>query len=256
MSFSTLQQSHRDLIAAQKAALHDAQEYGLLTDEQVLMMARFGAEERRLVDAVCAVAAGQLARRSAPELGSTGLAQRTGHRTAQELVRVTTGASFREAATAVRVGLLTVDAVAAVSTQPWLRAVGLAVAAGTLSTSAADAIRVGLGAPSDSVPAAVLATAAEHLCAEATTLDVDRLGILARQLRDEIDEAGIADREHARHAARTLRVVKQADGMTRLVWVMDPETAATVTDLYDRATSPERQPQHERLRHCGPYRRG
>jgi hypothetical protein len=240
MSFSTLQQSHRDLIAAQKAALHDAQEYGVLTDEQVLVMARFGAEESRLADAHNSLTAGQLARRSAPELGSTGLAQRTGHRTVQELVRVTTGASFREAATAVRVGLLTADAVAAAPTQPWLQAVGLAVAAGTLSTSAADAIRVGLGSPSDSVPAATLATAAEHLCTEATTLDVDRLGILARQLRDEIDEAGIADREHARHDARTLRVVKQADGMTRLVWVMDPETAATVTDLYDRATSPRR----------------
>lgn len=240
MSFSTLQQSHRDLIAAQKAALHDALGYGVLTDEQVLVMARFGAEESRLADAHNSLTAGQLARRSAPELGSTGLAQRTGHRTAQELVRVTTGASFRDAATAVRVGLLTADAVAAAPTLPWLQAVGLAVSAGTLSTSAADAIRVGLGSPSDSVPAATLATAAEHLCAEATTLDVDRLTILARQLRDEIDEAGIADREQARHTARSLRVVKQADGMTRLVWVMDPETAAIVTDLYDRATSPRR----------------
>ena len=221
-------------------------------------MARFGAEESRPADAYNTLTAGQLARRSAPELGSTGLAQRTGHRTAQELVRVTTGSTARDAATSVRVGTLTADAVSDTPTQPWLRAVGQAVAAGTLSASAADAIRVGLGAPTESVSstvsstvlatvlatvsstvlATVLATAAEHLCAEATTLDVDRLGILVRQLRDEIDKAGIAYREHARHTARSLRLFRQVDGMTRLVWVMDPETAAWVTDLYDRATPP------------------
>ena len=78
---------------------------------------------------------------------STGLAQRTGHHTAQELVQVTTGSIDRDAATSVRVGALTVDAVSDTPTQPWLQAVGQAVAAGTLSASAADAIRVGLGAP-------------------------------------------------------------------------------------------------------------
>jgi hypothetical protein len=140
MSFSTLQQSHRNAIAALTAVLVQPAEYGALSDEELLLVTRYAAEERRLVDTVCAVAAGQLARRSAPELGSAGLAQRTGHRTAQELVRVTTGSSFRDAATSVRVGMPANDAVAAVPTQPWLRAVGLAVTAGTLSAAAADAI--------------------------------------------------------------------------------------------------------------------
>jgi hypothetical protein len=93
--------------------------------------------------------------------------------------------------------------------QPSLRSVGLTVSAGTLSSSTADAIHSGLGTPSDSVPSsAMLATAAEHLCVEATTLDADRLTILARQLRHEIDQAGIADREQARHTARSLRWVR------------------------------------------------
>ena len=240
MSFSTLQHSHRELIAAQKAALQAANEYGALTDDEILVIARFGAEESRLADAHNALTAGQLARRSAPELGSTGLAQRLGHRTAQELVRVTTGTSARDAATSVRVGILTTDTVSPTPTEPWFRVIGLAVTCGTLSAAAADAIRTGLGSPTESVPAAALATAAEHLCVEAVNLDVDRLAILARQLRDEIDEVGIADRETHRRAARSLRLVKQADGMTRLIWVMDPETAATITELYDRATSPKR----------------
>lgn len=239
MSSSLLQQSHRDAIVALTAVLRQA-DFGRLSDEELLDITRFGAEERRLVDAVCAVAAGEIARRSTPELGSTGLAQRTGHRTAQELVRVTTGATARDAATSVRVGVLTADAASGSPMQPWLRSVGLAVAAGALSASAADAIRVGLGAPTDGAPVAALAVAAEHLCAEAATLDADRLSLLARQLRDEIDETGIANRERLRRDARSLRLVRQADGMTRLVWVMDPETAASITELYDRATSPRR----------------
>ncbi|MES2094529.1 MAG: DUF222 domain-containing protein [Actinomycetota bacterium] len=239
MAFLPLQQSHRDAIAALSAVLREA-DCAALTDDELLAVTRFGAEEHRLVDAVCAVAAGEIAHRSTLERGGTGLAQRTGHRTAQELVRVTTGSTLREAATSVRIGTLTADAVSPTPVQPWLRSVGLAVAAGTISTAAADTIRIGLGSPCESVPATVLATAAEHLCAEAITIDVDRLSILARQLRDQIDEAGIADRENHRRAARSLRLVKQVDGMTRLVWVMDPETAATVTDLYDRATSPRR----------------
>ena len=146
-TFSTLQQSHRDAIAALSAVLLQIAKCSAHSDDELLTVTRYSAEERRLVDAVCAVAAGEIARRSAPELGSTGLAQRTGHRTAQELVQVTTGSTARDAATSVRVGTLTVDAVSDTPTQPWLRAVGQAVAAGTLSASAADAIRVALGSP-------------------------------------------------------------------------------------------------------------
>ncbi|MHC5796752.1 HNH endonuclease signature motif containing protein [Lacisediminihabitans sp. FW035] len=239
MSLSTLQQSHGDSIAALTRVLQDA-DLGTLSDEELLAVTRFGAEERRLVDAAGALAAGEIARRSTPDLGSAGLAQRTGHRTAQELVRVTTGSSYRDAAASVRVGMLVADAVSPAPAQPWLQSLGLAVGAGTLSSAAADAIRLGLGSPSESIPASAVADAAEQLCVEAVTLDVDRLSVRARQVRDQIDEAGIADREQHRRAARRLRLVTQADGMTRLVWIMDPETAAAVTDLYDRATSPRR----------------
>ena len=145
------QQSHWDAITALTAVLKDA-DCAALSDEELLNVTRYGAEERRPVDAVCAVAAGEIARRPTPELGSTGQAQRTGHRTIYELVHITT---------------------------------------------------------------------------EATTLDADRLAILARQVRDEIDETGITDRERAQHTARSLRLLKRTGGMTRLVWVMDPETATT-----------------------------
>lgn len=102
MTFSTLQQSHRDAIADLSAVLLQIVRCSAHSDDELLSVTRYGAEERRLVDAVCAVAAGEIARRSAPDLGSTGLAQRTGHRTAQELVRVTTGSTARDTATSVR----------------------------------------------------------------------------------------------------------------------------------------------------------
>lgn len=62
----------------------------------------------------------------------------------------------------------------------------------------------------------------------------------ARALRDELDEAGIRDRETARREQRSLRFYRRPDGMSRLTWDLDPESAALVGDVYDRATSPRR----------------
>lgn len=86
----------------------------------------------------------------------------------------------------------------------------------------------------------MLADAAAELCREAAGFDPDRLRRRARELRDELDEAGIADRERARREQRSLRVTRLPDGMTRVVWLMDPETGGLFVDLYDRATSPRR----------------
>lgn len=157
---------------------------------------------------------------------------------------------------------------------PWMRPVAAAVAAGLFGAEHIAAIRRGLGEPREGVPAAALTRAAETLCVEALSLsdqalsdaavpdavvsdaadsdavnnasrglfilDADRLFRRARALRDELDEAGIADRERHRIGQRSLRVVPQPDGMTRLIWLLDPESAAYVADLYNRTTSPKR----------------
>jgi hypothetical protein len=204
-----------------------------LSDELLLEASRVLAEVRRIVDAHTAVLTGEIARRSAPQLGSTGLVQRAGHRTVEEFVKVAGAVTGRDAATAVRVGRLVHEGGA-------LAPVGAAVVAGTVSAAAAEAIRAGLGEPNSDVPAEVISQAAERLCAEAPSLDPDRLQRRAREVRDEIDEAGIPDREAARRAQRSLRLVRQPDGMTRIVWLIDPESAAVVTEVYDRITSPRR----------------
>jgi hypothetical protein len=209
--------------------------YGAVTDAELLALSRGAARVRQLADAHVAVIAGEIARRSARELGSDGMAQRLGLRTPEELVRVTNRSTSREALAAVRVGRIVVT-----PDEPWLAPVSSAILDGTLPVASADAIRVGLGAPSAGVGEAALRDAAAQLCSDGAALDPDRLHRRARELRDQLDEAGIADRERARRAQRGLRFTKLPDGMSRAVWVMDPETSAVFGNLYDRATSPRR----------------
>jgi hypothetical protein len=222
------------------------------TDDAALVeLSRLAAQEKQLAEAHLALVAGEIAARSTREAGHSGLAQREGFRSPEEFLRVTTGSSGRDANTAARVGRLVREAATDgdvdpatgeqfAATQPWLAAVADAVGAGRLSVGAADAIRTGLGSPSDGVDATALAGAARQLCLEAETLDLDKLVRRARELRDELDEAGIADRERERFERRSLRHFRLANGMGRVVWDLDPENYAVVTELYDRATSPKR----------------
>ncbi len=236
------------LDAALHALLESADETPERLDDGALLEALDrAATVRRLVDARSAVLAGEVARRSAPQLAHSGLAQRRGHRTPEELVRVTTGSSRHDARIAVRAGsMLTTTAAddASDSGEPalplWASALIDPVKQGRLSTAALESIRTGLGDESETVSAEALRAAVTLLLAEIDTLDVDRLHRRARQLRDELDTAGVAEREAARRDARSLRIHRGADGMTRATWLLDPESAAFVTELYDRATSPRR----------------
>jgi len=222
-------------------------------DAELVSLSRLAAHSKQLVEAHLALVAGEIAARSTRQMGHAGLAQRSGFRSAEELLKTTTGATGREAVTAVRVGRMVREAEAAAAGQadpvsgevfeaaePWLACVAAAVSAGSLSVGAADAIRTGLGQPTDNVSSAALADAAATLCGLAATLDVDRLLRRARELRDDLDETGIADRERERFEKRSLKMFLLANGMGRLIWDMDPETYATVLELNTRATSPKR----------------
>jgi hypothetical protein len=194
--------------------------------------------------------AGEIAHRSAPELGSQGLAQRSGHRTVEQFIKTTNGVTGRDAVTAVRVGSLMREAavagevdlatgLVATPTQPWLAPVIEALGARSISIEAAEAIRSGLGAPNSAITADQLRDAASQLVSASGRLDPDALAREARAFRDELDVEGAKLREDERRAKRSLRLFLQADGTTKLVWIMDPETAATVRDIYDRTTSPK-----------------
>lgn len=123
---------------------------------------------------------------------------------------------------------------------PWLADAGRAVANGTLSVEAFDAIRLGLGEPTAGVAADALSTAARILLSEAATTNLDALAARARDLRNDLDLAGIALREEERRGRRYLRLIPQSDGMTRITGLLDPESAATIVGAVDAVTAPRR----------------
>ena len=75
---------------------------------------------------------------------------------------------------------------------------------------------------------------------EAPFLDADRMFTRARELRDELDAAGIVDRERAAREAREFQLQRLRDGSVRIVWRLDPIEGSVVSEVYDRATSPRR----------------
>lgn len=203
-------------------------------DERLLELQRELAADRRQIDAASAKVAGEIARRSDIALGHSGLAQRIGARTPERLVALLTGMSAPESSSMVTVGAALTDE------KPWLAAVTDAVASGDLGVAAAAAITRGLGEPGDHVDAEALAREAGRLAQQATSTTPEKVGQHARRSRDELDAQGVADRETLLREKRYLRLVPLPDGMTRITGLLDPESAALVTDAIDRVTMPRR----------------
>jgi hypothetical protein len=206
------------------------------SDAELMRFTRDLAAARRRVDAATALVAAELARRSDRSLGYDGLAQKLGARTPEKLVSRLAGVSVPEARTMVSAGETMTEGGGAA----WLDAVGSRVAQGDLSVGAAAAIREGLGEPNADVADAALAEAAGRLAEEAMTMSPAEAARAARLARDELDAAGVADREAVLRERRYLRLFPQADGMTRIAGLLDPESAALVSDAFDRVTMPRR----------------
>jgi hypothetical protein len=211
-----------------------------LTDSDLLDHQRMLAEVERRLTATSAALAAEVRHRSRPELGHDGLAARLGARTPEKLVQTVTGATKGRAATLVRIGSMLPTAPPAPDRSPWLVDVAAAVSTGELSLDAADAIRAGLGTPTDEVPSDALALAARTLVLLAPSLTVEALAVRAREERLALDLLLVIEREKALRDKRSLTVHRQQDGMTRLVALLDPESAAMVTSVFDAITSPRR----------------
>ena len=204
-----------------------------VSDEVLIDWMRQWAEARRVIETGLARLAAQVGVRSL-ELGHNGLAQRAGARTPDALVSQITGASGPDARTMVSVGTLLE------SPAPWLSGVASSVASGEVSIGVAAAIQQGLGTPNADVAADDLADAARKLIDEAAHQPPEKAARRARELRDELDENGVADREAALREKRFLRLTPQADGMTRVNGLLDPESAALACDAFDLITAPRR----------------
>lgn len=214
--------------------LPDLSGLSALPDDRVMQLQSHLALLRRRVDAAAAMVAGELAHRSRRELGYAGLAQRTGARTAEKLVQSLSGASGTEARSLVRVGGVMGGE------SPWLDAVIGSVERGDLSVAAADAIGVGLGMPSSNVASDDLHDAASLLVQRVGDQPPEKVLAAARAIRDALDASGVIERERALRERRYLKLIPQGDGMTRIIGLLDPESAALVVDAVDRVTAPRR----------------
>jgi hypothetical protein len=217
-----------------------------LTDDALLAHEHAIAESARFVDLAAAALAAEVAHRSRRELEYRGLAQRRGARTAEALVQAVTGASSSTARRLVRVGTMVAQAAAHDAdptlelSEPWLAPAIAAAASGAISGEAVDVIRAGLVGHSSGCDPDAVADVVGRLTREAREVTIERLASRARELRDQLDAAGVALREQERRDRRYLRLFPQADGMTRIVGLLDPESAAVVTNAVDVATSPRR----------------
>lgn len=189
---------------------------------------------RRTVLAGEARLAGEIARRSSVDLGYGGLAQSTGDRTPDALLSRVAGISGPEARQLVTVGRL-LDA-----PSPWYTDVASEVDAGSLSVGGAAALTAGLGEPSATVSPDALLDAAQSLLVETAGLPPERVARRSREKRDELDAAGVASREAELREKRFLRLTPMPDGLTRVFGMLDPESAALVTDAIDCVTAPRR----------------
>jgi hypothetical protein len=223
-------------------------EVAALSDDALIQRQMFLAREARRIAADAAITAAEIAYRSRHELGYAGLAQKRGLRTPEALVQQVTGVSIGDARTLVSVGTavtsLEVDSPVASAT-PWLAVCAAAVTDQRLSLEAFTAIRVGLGEPREGqgvegLSIEQLTEAAEQLVGEAALLTLERLAGRARELRNQLDEGGIADREQHLRTQRFLKLTPLPDGMTRISGLLDPESAAIVIGAVDAVTAPRR----------------
>jgi hypothetical protein len=239
------------IATAATALPRDSAALTALPDHDLLAIPKLLADITRQLEPSAAAIAGEIARRSTREHGFGGLAQRAGFRTPEQLLQHLTGSTRRGATRLVHAGTIIHESelVAAAETAgefpagvtaPWLAVVGRAVAAGSMSIEASEAICRGLGSPTEDIGGDALAMAAARLVDDGVTMDADQLLIHARGLRDELDEAGIVDRECARRQARSFRRYRRLDGMTAYSLLADPENAAYLDGIYDSLTSPRR----------------
>jgi hypothetical protein len=204
---------------------------GVVSDAELLQVLSQFALLRRAVEVQTAIAAAEVAQRSRPELGHSGLAGRQGFVNVAGLIQSTQQSTRGEATKLIEVGTLITAVEAARQPDardpaPWDAPLADAVASGRLSLDAANQIRRGLGKPCDRVPAEMLTRACETILAEMGVLDAGQLGRRARDARIDVDSAGVKLREHELHARRTLSIWDGDDGLTHLTAQFGPEDGA------------------------------
>jgi hypothetical protein len=231
-----------------------AASYAALPDDEAMLTYQSITALQREVDKQAAFCAADLARRSDPALGQSGLALRQGHVNPEAMVQFLGGGSRAGSKRLVEVGTMMAQSEAARDLEkhneahpelavpvsvPWHAPLGDAVTAGVLGLETGNSIRRGLGEPALGVSPGLLCQALIELIEQCRTLNADQAFTAARHTRDLIDADGIAARAEAKTARQYLRGYFKPDGMFHLNAELNPENGAFVKDILDQATGPK-----------------
>jgi hypothetical protein len=200
-----------------------------MSDVGLVGVADLVARARRNADALLARVGNEIARRSGPEFGDTGLAKKQGFHNAARLLAATTGGSRSEAARLIAVGAATAERQSfAGEYRPAQHPhVARALEAGTMSADAAAAVTSMLdrvGARADPGLADVTERALVDLAVVAP-LDLVMRGV--REAEARLDSVGVEPREDALRGERSLTMF-ESGGMLHLRARLDPETGAPI----------------------------
>jgi hypothetical protein len=201
-----------------------------MTNAGILAVHEALAVVRRRVDALHVRVAAGIADRSRPELGSEGLARKTGHRTPIKLIAAATGGHAGDAARLIQVG----EATAERSTFSGHRAparhphVQAALKSGDVSVAAAAAITAMLGKLPPRVARDDVDAAERTLVERAPLLTLDELHALLRRAEAHLDPDGLEPRIDDLRARRGLRITQKQNGAIHLDGDFDPETGAPI----------------------------
>ena len=208
---------------------------GTLTDSELMFALAEQFQTRRATDATIIRLISEVAERSRPSLGRHGLAHRMMDASAvSSLIRV--GRIGRQEATRfVRVATATSPSLSITGETIAPRYPHLAAALddGMVGVDAAAAIVTNLDQANPRAHPDDVAYAEEVTVDFARTAPADLVRKLAIQCRDRLDTDGIEPREAELVRQRKLSITELANGMHRMIWDMDPLTAASVHGYID-----------------------
>ncbi len=220
-----------------------------LTGDGLLGVLSKAAALGRGIEAILAAVSSEVAVRSDPVRGSTGLAARLNFARPSHLVEMVAGVSATAALRMIRVGGLTSPRTtdAGLPLPPLFPVVGDALRAGLIGLETADVIGRELSSAAPRAEVDRLAVAEQILVGQATgtgtdlglPLSPDLVAIQAKQWRDLLDQNGIEPRAEKAFTNRDFWISRTAtNGLHRFGGQVTIDVAAKLHALFDAVLSP------------------
>lgn len=210
-------------------------EVGQFSDSGLLaVVGAVGALTRR-VEALAAVLAGELARRSPAGSRTGNLARSAGHASPGRLVAASRGGQIGRAVELVTVGQgIAAGRSPAGEVLPAAHPhVAAALGAGSISVDAARVIMVMLDRVSGVASPTAVDAAERSLAGQAATLSLPQLVRVVAHEEARLHPGGLAPKEEEQRAARSLTMRQDSQGMFQVRGVLDPLTGAPIKTALD-----------------------